>query len=75
MLINCAETDVVRNLEDAGCNADIITTFIDYMREGKTAESVRLLNQHRKFLLDVLHKDQRQIDCLDYLIHQIKRET
>jgi hypothetical protein len=75
MLINYAETDVVRNLEDAGCNADIITTFIDYMREGKTVESVRLLKQHRQCLLDVLHKDQKQIDCLDYLIYKIKKET
>jgi DNA polymerase III delta subunit len=67
-------TDMIQNLEDAGCESDTITAFVDDMKKGKTAESIKLLNRHRQSLLDILHSYQRQIDCLDYLIYQIKKQ-
>jgi hypothetical protein len=67
-------TDMIQNLEDAGCDYDTITVFVDDIKKGKTAESIKLLNRHRQSLLDILHSDQRQIDCLDYLIYQIKKQ-
>jgi DNA polymerase III delta subunit len=67
-------TDMIQNLEDAGCESDTITAFVDNMTKGKTAESIKLLNRHRQSLLDILHSYQRQIDCLDYLIYQITKQ-
>ena len=39
---------------------------------GNTKEQLRLLYRHRAALLDRLHQDQKQIDCLDYLIYRIQ---
>ena len=33
----------------------------------------RLLRRHRAALLDELHRSQRQIDCLDYIVYQIDK--
>jgi hypothetical protein len=74
MRMEYSVTDMIQNLEDAGCDSDTITAFVDDMEKGKTAESIKLLNRHRQSLLDILHSDQRQIDCLDYLIYQIKKQ-
>lgn len=31
-----------------------------------------LLEKHRKKLLDAVHENQKKIDCLDYLIYQVR---
>ena len=68
------ETDaIVQNLKDAGCNACTITDFMENLKEGKTAEGLKLLAVHRRSLLDHLHEEQKRIDCLDYLVWQMER--
>ena len=32
-----------------------------------------LLHRHRYDLLDILHDDQRKIDCLEYIIYRIEK--
>ncbi len=71
MNVNINKT--VQNLEDANCNSDLISKFLEYEKENQTAEQLKLLTNHRKILLDSLHKNQKQIDCLDYLIFNIKQ--
>ena len=36
-------------------------------------ELSKLLEQHRSCLLNLIHDKEKQIDCLDYLVYQIKR--
>ena len=38
------------------------------------AESVKLLEQHRKRLLEKVHMNEKRIDCLDYLVFQMNKE-
>ena len=71
MIVNKNKT--VQNLEDANCSSDLIFKFLEYEKENQTAEQLKLLTNHRKILLDSLHKNQKQIDCLDYLIFNIKQ--
>lgn len=68
------EESVIRNLEDAGCAPDTIQDFMCRCKAGKTAEALRLLAAHRRQLLDQLHREQKRIDCLDYLVYQINRQ-
>lgn len=65
---------ILQNLKDADCNMDIISRFFQFEEHGKLSEQLRLLFAHRKFLLDKLHKSQKQIDCLDYLIFNIQQK-
>ncbi len=64
---------VIQNLKDAGCAPDIIECCIACMEQGKKKELLKRLEDHRKGLLDKVHEEEKQIDCLDYLVYQIRR--
>ena len=36
---------------------------------------IRLLSDHRKLLLQNIHADQRQRDCLDFLLYKIRHSS
>lgn len=63
--------EILQNLIDAGCDEKTITSF-------KSCKSVRdelrLLEKHRAALLDRSHVVNRQILCLDYLVHNLEKE-
>ena len=59
------EDAIVQNLKDAGCSQNMIMAFIEDIRNDKIIEGLKLLAIHRRSLLDELHKEQKQIDCLD----------
>lgn len=64
---------IIQNLMDAGCSRDTITAFVEDIRAEKIAEGLKLLAAHRRFLLECLHKEQKRIDCLDYLVYQLEK--
>ncbi len=75
---------VIQNLEDAGCSTDIVKRCITCMEQGKKKELLERLEEHRAGLLNKVHKtkllsmnefcrEEKQIDCLDYLVYQIRR--
>lgn len=35
---------------------------------------MKILSAYRKYLLDKLHKYEKRIDCLDYLIYQLQHQ-
>ncbi len=65
---------ILQNLKDADCNQELIDRFFSFSNEGKIFEQLKLLAQHKSSLLDNLHRCQKQIDCLDYLIFNIEQE-
>lgn len=44
-----------------------------FVEEERLSDMVPILTKHKRTLLDTLHKDQKQIDCLDYLLYMIKK--
>ncbi|TCK89094.1 hypothetical protein EDC19_2508 [Natranaerovirga hydrolytica] len=65
---------LIQNLKDAGCAADFIQGFIKHYQQGETPEALRHdLSKQRRLILDKVHESQRQLDCLDYLIYQLKK--
>ncbi len=75
---------VIQNLKDAGCTQDIIEYCIACMEQGEKKELLKRLEEHRKSLLRKVHQakllsgkefclEEKQIDCLDYLVYQIRR--
>lgn len=69
-----AQTRLLRNLKDAGCDEAMIQKYLQLQREGKRQEQFRLLALHRASLLDRVHVSQNMIDCLDYLVYTMKSE-
>ncbi len=64
---------VIQNLRDAGCAQDIIECCIACMEQGKKKELLKQLEDHRTGLLHKVHEEEKHIDCLDYLVYQIRR--
>lgn len=67
------EQDVIQNLRDAGCGKQTVEQFLRCWRTGQTQEQLRLLGEQRSRLLERVHREERRIDCLDYLVYQINR--
>lgn len=71
MYANKSDDAIIQNLKDAGCDTETIKNFMSDLQKGDEKSSLKRLNIHRKKLLDSLHKEQKCIDCLDYLVYQM----
>lgn len=65
---------IIENLKDAGCKNKMISEFLDLLSKKDIRSVFNLLNEYRRTLLEQLHKSQREIDNLDYLIISLKKE-
>lgn len=65
---------VLQNLKDAGCDDEVVKTFMKLVETGEKQKQYRLLEKHRRGLLEKVHNREKQIDCLDYLVYQMKKE-
>lgn len=65
---------VIQNLEDAGCDPEMVAQFMELGMAGKRQNQLKLLEQHRKCLLEKIHMNEKRIDCLDYLVFQMNKE-
>lgn len=72
MSLNESSESMIQNLKDAGCDSKTIENFMADLQKGKRANGLKRLAVHRKNLLDSLHREQKCIDCLDYLVYQMK---
>lgn len=66
--------ELEQNLIDSGCTQTIIDEFLSLYRQGKLKDALRLLAKHRAELLENLHETQKKIDCLDFLIFNLKQQ-
>lgn len=73
MRFNESDDVLIQNLKDAGCDAQTIEKFMSDLQKGKEESSLKQLAIHRKKLLDSIHKEQKRIDCLDYLVYQMSK--
>lgn len=66
---------LLRNLKDAGCDAQTVEQFFQLQNEGKIQQQLRLLLRRKNSLLRKVHENQAKIDCLDYLIYTMKPDN
>ena len=64
---------IIQNLQDADCPPELIETFFKLEGKKKKKGQLKLLFLQRKNLLDSLHRSQKQIDYLDYLIFNLEQ--
>ncbi len=65
---------VLQNLIDAGCDDQTTESCMACFNEGDMAKMLPALAAHRQTLLEKLHREQKRIDCLDYLVYTIQRD-
>ncbi|MCI9274444.1 MAG: hypothetical protein HFE39_10920 [Clostridiales bacterium] len=73
MRVDESTESMIQTLKDAGCDSETIEEFMADLQKGKEACGLKRLAAHRKKLLDSLHREQKCIDCLDYLVYQMKK--
>ncbi len=65
------EFKVIETLTDAGCNKGMIE---DFLKKAKNdSEMLRWLVGYRTIILDEVHKYNKELDCLDFLIYKIRK--
>ena len=62
-------------LRDAGLCGREVERFLALEAEGEREGQLRLLFAHRQQLLKRLHREEKRIDCLDYLVHQLRKRA
>lgn len=75
MIVKGSRESVIQNLEDAGCETEMIRDFMGWFDKGQQTKQLELLEHQREYLLGRVHTDERRISCLDYLIYQIQGKT
>lgn len=62
-----------QNLLDAGCTAEAASRYAKLAEEGAWNRLLRALAEQKKYLLSALHRSEKQIDCLDFLVYEINK--
>ena len=63
--------ELAQTLRDAGCTEEAAAALLADARDSR--HLLELLARHRAALLDEVHRGEKKIDCLDYLIYKIKQ--
>lgn len=71
MVQTMSEQDMILNLKAAGFDRTLLQTFLDCWKAENYIEQLELLSQKRAELLAQIHRKEKQINCLDYLVYQI----
>lgn len=74
IIMDSNQEHIVMNMKDAGCSEDMIHRFLLYYQAGDVKGELKVLSNHRQALLDEVHKGQKEIDCLDYLVYQLEKD-
>lgn len=61
--------NIIDNLRDAGCSEELIE---QYASAASGCARMCLLKKHRRELLESIHSEQKKLECLDYLIYQLR---
>lgn len=63
---------IYQNLIDAGCDKQTTEQCMVAVKKGNYLEMLPILSRHRANLLALVRSEQKQMDCLDYLIFKIQ---
>lgn len=64
-----------QNLSDAGCSEELITKCMKHAESSNIADMLKLLDEYKKIMLASVHTKEKRIDCLDFLMYRLKRES
>ena len=60
-------------LSDAGCGQDAIEKAVRLLETDRKDDLIRHLRLCRCSLIEDMHKTQRRVDCMDYLIRMAEK--
>lgn len=63
-----------QNLVDAGCGDETISRCLSLADSGQWEKLLPLMAKEKVALLETAHANRRKIDCLDFLVYEIKKK-
>lgn len=69
-----SKEEMLENLKEAGCTNKQIQEVMKLYQEGKNLDVEKKLEHNRRKILEAVHKQEKQIECLDYFLYQLKKE-
>lgn len=61
-------------MKDCGCDAEQTEEYLKLASEGCSQDQIYLLKRHRSQVMNQLHDVTRQVDCIDFVIHELEQE-
>ena len=61
-------------LDDLGCSEAEKSGIMLCRRNDDIAGTIRLLRKRRQAILDEIHREEKQISCLDYLVFKLNEQ-
>lgn len=65
-------TDYQNSLRELGYSTELTVAVMQLLRSGDTQNAALLLRRHKHLLLAELHRTERKVDLLDFLLYQLK---
>ena len=69
-----SDQDIIQNLKDAGCNNKQIQELLELYKQGQKEKVHKILEKHRENILDKVHRNEKEINCIDYFIYRMDKE-
>ena len=69
---NMSSDAIVSCLKDIGCQQKDIDCFLDSYQKKDINKQILVLKRMRCHLSEITHQYQKKVDCLDYILCQIK---
>ena len=73
MELEQSKQECFQNLMDAGCDEETAREFTLLLKENKIPQLMHGLAIYRARLLEKIHSNQYQLDCLDFFTYQIRK--
>lgn len=61
-------------MKDCGCSEDQTQEYLKLAAKGCTKDQIFFMKRHRNLVMNLLHTAARQIDCIDFIIHELEQE-
>lgn len=68
------EKEIKECLIAAGCDDSKADELLSLIADSKSIEAIKILEQDRECILDNVHNEEQCINCIDYLVHKLKKQ-
>jgi len=68
------EEETLRCMRDCGCTNELAADFLESTKMGDQDRQLEILQNIRGSLLNELHKVQKELDCIDYLLREMEKQ-
>lgn len=72
--MNRTHEEIYQNLLDAGYTKTTADRFMTYVNSGDRESQKRDLAVKRTKILERLHRENRHLECLDYMLYELEKK-